>query len=571
MLRELRIKNLALIENLVLDFASGFTVFTGETGAGKSILIGAIGLLLGERASSEMIRAGRDDAEVSGSLDIENVRDKLRGFLREAGIDAEDGSLIIRRGISRAGKNSVRVNQVPLPLSTLKALGDLLIDLHGQHEHQSLLNEDTHSGIVDALPGAAAAKGAYTAAYAAHTAAAQELRDAQRAARELADKKDVLEFQHKELSALNPQRGEEAALEQELTLLSTAAERSGCASDILTLLGSGDAGSQDGSEPVQKKLSLISRKLEALCKHDPAAAPYIGEIESALSICSDLDLFCSKYLEATGGGEGGEDRIEKINSRLARIQRLKKKYSCGIDELIDKREQLEKNLSLLNNTDADMEQLEKKAAKARKECVEAAVELTSSRRKSIHIFDKEVTRRMELLGFAGGELATELKPLNEPTPNGMDAIRFLVKTNPGEPFLPLAKTASGGEASRLMLAVKSILAEHDEIPVLIFDEIDTGIGGVLAGEVAKALYSLSSTHQVLCISHLHQIASAADNHYRVAKRTDGGRTVTEVERLDGERRTLEIARMLGGTGSETAVKHAEELLRSHKPVKTEAV
>ncbi len=273
-------------------------------------------------------------------------------------------------------------------------------------------------------------------------------------------------------------------------------------------------------------------------------------------------MFCSRYLETTDGAAGNESRIEEINSRLAKIQRLKKKYSCTTDELIDKREQLEKDLSLLNNTDADIELLEKKAAKARKECVDAAAMLTSSRKKALNTFDKEVTRRMELLGFTGGSLATSLSPLSEPAPNGMDAIRFLVRTNPGEPFLPLAKTASGGEASRLMLAVKSILAAHDEIPVLIFDEIDTGIGGVLAGEVAKALYSLSSTHQVLCISHLHQIASVADNHYRVAKRVDGGRTVTEVERLDGEQRTLEIARMLGGAGSEAALKHAEELLKS---------
>ncbi len=214
MLRELRIKNLALIENLTLEFRSGFTVFTGETGAGKSILIGAIGLLLGERASSEMIRSGCEDAEVSGSLDIENIRHKLREFLREAGIDAEDGGLIIRRSISKSGKNKIHVNQVPLPLSTLKTLGDLLIDLHGQHDHQSLLNEETHVDIVDALPEASAAKGSYISSYNAYTAAAQELRDAQRAARELTDKKDMLEFQYKELSALNPQRGEETALEQ---------------------------------------------------------------------------------------------------------------------------------------------------------------------------------------------------------------------------------------------------------------------------------------------------------------------------------------------------------------------
>ncbi|MDR0331755.1 MAG: DNA repair protein RecN [Chitinispirillales bacterium] len=557
MIRELRIKNLALIENLTLGFEGGFTVFTGETGAGKSILIGAIGLLLGERASSEMIRSGCDDAEVCGCLEIENFRPKLQRFLKEAGIETDEGCLIIRRNISRAGKNKILVNQIPLPLSSLKSLGDLLIDLHGQHQHQSLLNEEAHVDIVDALPQTYEARSAYAFLYNAFSAAKQELHDAQRAARELADKRDVLEFQFRELSALDPQRGEDETLEQELSLLSTSAQRSECAKEILVLMGSAET--DGGGASIPKKLAQIKRHLETLSKYDPSVAPYIGELESVLSTCSDLDLFCSKYIETMGGGPQG--RMEEINARLAKIQRLKKKDSCGINELIDKKEQLAKNLSLLNNTDADIEALQKNAEKARNLCVAAASALTAARKSALSEFDREVTRRMELLGFNGGEWKTALTPTAEPAPKGMEEIRFLVRTNPGEPHLPLAKTASGGEVSRLMLAVKSILAEQDEIPVLIFDEIDTGIGGVLAKEVAKALYSLSSTHQVLCISHLHQIASSADHHYLVTKKTIGGRTVTEVVPLGIDARTTEIARMLGGE-SEITVKHARELLRN---------
>jgi DNA repair protein RecN (Recombination protein N) len=558
MIRELRIKNLALIEHLALEFDRGFTVFTGETGAGKSILIGAIGLLLGERASSEMIRSGHDDAEVSGCMEIDNVRPKLRDFLSEAGIDAEDGSLIIRRNISRTGKNKIFVNQIPLPLSSLKTLGDLLIDLHGQHQHQSLLNEDTHADIVDTLPKTVPARENYASSYNAYASAKQELADAQKAAREWADKRDILEFQNKELSSLNPQKDEETSLEQELSLLSTSTQRIECAKEILELLG----GSSDEGESLLKKLAHIKRKLEVLGKYDPSVLPYMNDMDSVVSTCSELDMFCSAYLE-NNGGDNSQERIEEINSRLSKIQRLKKKYSCDLDGLIEKKEQVAKNLSLLDNSVSDIESLQKKTDNARQSCIKSANALTDARKSALAVFDKEITLRMEQLGFTGGEWRTELQPLDDPTPRGLENIRFLVRTNPGEPFLPLAKSASGGEISRLMLAIKSILAEQDEIPVLIFDEIDTGIGGVLAGEVSKALYALSSTHQVLCISHLHQIASAADHHYLVAKKTADGRTVTEVSVLNDQQRTAEIARMLGGE-TQISIKHAEQLLRDNR-------
>lgn len=563
MIRELRIKNLALIEDLSLEFHDGFTVFTGETGAGKSILIGAIGLLLGERASSEMIRNGKDEAEVNGVMEIKSVRSRLENFLKESGIESDEGSLIIRRKISRSDKNRIHINQIPVPLSTLRKLGDMLIDLHGQHQHQSLLDESTHVRLLNALPGVKIPADAYDHAYGSYLKAQEKLKSEKRRVKELTEKRDILEFQYKELEKLDLRNGEEEELEQELNLLSSSAERIACANDILEAMNPSDGDS------LQKKLSFIKRKLETFCKYDNSVDPWVNDIESVISVCSELDLFCTSYLQKTGTSSN-QNRIEQINSRLARIQRLKKKYMCSLDDLIKKTQTIESNLASIDNSDAELNLLESEMMKCREKCLSVADELSKARLKAARQFDKEITRRMELLGFNGGQWNTDLQKISEPGPEGLETVRFMVRTNPGEPFLPLVKTASGGEVSRLMLAVKSILADNDEIPVLIFDEIDTGIGGVLAGEVSKALYSLSSTHQVLCISHLHQIASSADHHYRVSKEISGGRTTTKVEPLDESQRVTEIARMLGGE-SEISRKHAEEFLKKNRQAKKETV
>ncbi|MFP4240684.1 MAG: DNA repair protein RecN [Chitinispirillaceae bacterium] len=559
MIRDLRIKNLALIEDLTLEFRNGFTVFTGETGAGKSILIGAIGLLLGERASSEMIRSGKEEAEVSGVMEIRSFRSRLENFLAESGIEAEDGCIIIRRKLSRNGKNRVRINQIPVPLSTLRRLGDMLIDLHGQHQHQSLLDETTHVRILNTLPGVKEPADTYNQTYRNYLKAQELLKSERKKAKELADKRDILEFQLKELKTLNAQKGEEEELEEELNLLSSSAERIACANDILETMNSGNG------ETLQKKLSHIKRKLEAFSKYDTSIQPWVNDIDGVISICSELDLFCATYLQQIGTSSN-QNRIEEINSRLAKIQRLKKKYVCDLDELIQRKENIQNDLDSISNSDAQLDLLESEQKKAREACMSAAHKLTQARIKAADEFDEKISGRMNRLGFKDGLWKTDLRKTSEPGREGLETVHFLVRTNPGEPFLPLAKTASGGEISRLMLAVKSILAENDEIPVLIFDEIDTGIGGVLAGEVSKALYALSNTHQVLCISHLHQIASSADHHYKVTKSVSGGRTVTLVESLDDSRRVDEIARMLGGE-SDISRKHAEEFLKKNRNYK----
>ncbi len=553
MIRELRIKNLALIEDLSLEFQTGFTVFTGETGAGKSILMGAIGLLLGERASSEMIRSGSEEGEVSGVFEIKSIRPRLERFLKDSGIDAEDGILIIRRKLSKNDKNRIHVNQIPIPLSSLKKLGDMLIDLHGQHQHQSLLDESTHIHLINSLPGVPAVLEIYRKNYNNFTETQDQLESARKRARELAEKKDILEFQYNELKNLNLHSREEDKLEDELKLLSSSAERISCATDIINLLNPPEGDS------LQRTLATIKKKLDNFSRFDSSVEPWITDVDSIISICSELDLFCTSYLEKEGT-ESNQKRIEEINSRLSKIQRLKKKYSCSVDELITKKSQLEQSLYSLSNSESDLQYLEKEVTKSKQECLKAGKILTQARIDASEQFDKEITRRMTHLGFKGGLWKSEFLSLGEPCPEGLESVRFLVRTNPGEPLLPLAKSASGGEVSRLMLAIKSILAELDDIPVLIFDEIDTGIGGVLAKDVSKALLDLSSTHQVLCISHLHQIASSADHHFRVQKGISDDRTITTVEQLDPKQRIDEIARMLGGD-SRISREHAQELLK----------
>ena len=557
MIRELRIKNLALIEELELEFNKGFTVFTGETGAGKSILIGAIGLLLGERASSELIRSGNEEAEVSGIFEIGVISRPLAALLDELTIEPEEGQLIIRRKIARNDRNRIHVNGITVPLSSLKKLGDLLIDFHGQHEHQSLLNENAHLYIIDNLPGVSPFRKAYDLTYQSFTIAECALKEHLSRATMLAERKELLEFQYKELKTLDLHPGEEDELESELSLLSSSTERSACASEILHLLGT-------SSDSIEKKILSVRKKLDSLAKYDNSISQWQSDVDNALALFSELEAFCASYLEKTGG-EADPMRIDHINSRLSRIQKLKKKHSCTLEQLIAKQHLLETDLSTIENTESDRKVLEKGLAEGLRNCIKAAESLHSARQSASEDFDKQITALMDKLGFRGGLWKTSFEPLNEPSPDGTETIRFLVRTNPGESLLPLAKTASGGEISRMMLAIKTVLAEHDHIPVLIFDEIDTGIGGVVAGEVGGALYDLSSSHQVFCISHLHQIASLADNHFKVFKEVVSDRTVTGVDKLEASEKVEEIARMLGGN-SEISLQHARELLNKKKKI-----
>jgi DNA repair protein RecN (Recombination protein N) len=550
MIREIRVSNFALIEELSLEFGAGFTVFTGETGAGKSILIDAIGLLLGERASSGQIRSGTDEAEVSGVFELPAGRDDLHALLDEMALQPRDGTLIIRRRITHGDRNRILINQTPFPLVALKKLGDRLVDLHGQHDHQSLLDEATHAAIIDDLPDVRGRSDDYRTAYAAYAAAKSAFTAFEARADALAQRREMLEFQSRELCDLGLKHDEETALEEELRLLSSSVQRSEAVAEIVSLLAESD-------DSIEKRVGAVRKKLETLVRYDAGAKPWLDEIGGAMAVFSELESFCEAYLGKAGSPDPA--RLDWCNARLAKIQRLKKKYGCSFEALAEKADNLAADLAAIDTIEADRADVAGKLRAALAACVARGRDLHAARRKAARSFDARVSAAMELLGFSGGAWKTDFTPREEPLPDGCDDIRFLVQTNPGEPTLPLSATASGGEVSRLMLAIKSVMAEHDRIPILIFDEIDTGIGGILAGNVARALYTLSQTHQVLCISHLHQIASRADHHFRVYKEPAGGRTVTHITRLAEPERVDEIARMLGGD-SAAAREHARELL-----------
>ncbi len=554
MIREIVIKNMALIDRLSVEFSPGLSVLTGETGAGKSILTGAIGLILGDRAHTEAIRAGAEMADISATFELHSLSPKLRRLCEENDVAIEAGDIIIRRTINRNGRNRSYVNQTPVPLTFVKSLGDHLLDLHGQHEHQSLLRPDTARVIIDSLPGVAAVRRQFDDHYRAWTDAKNQLAEHDRCARELARKRDFFEFQLSEIADSRFKPGEEAALEQEYALLSSAEDRIQAIAGIARAI-EGD----EQTDSLERRISSIRKNLEALHRFDAAAAPWINDIEAMQNLMSELQTFCAGYLDSKSAA-ADPARLDSINARLARIQRLKKKHGCSYDQLLALEQSLRGNLESIDTSEADRSILTKRE----KECADAASRaadaLSKARTKAAAAFDARITERMGRLGFVEGQLRTMFDPAPQVGSHGAEELHFKVRANPGEPFLPLAKTASGGEISRLMLAIKTVMAELDTIPVLIFDEIDTGIGGMLAKEAAKALRELSATHQVLCISHLHQIASVADHHYRVTKSVEGNRTVTRVSRLTNEEKIAEISRMLGGD-SEIARLHAEELLK----------
>lgn len=551
MIRELSVKNLALIEDLTVEFDRGFSIFTGETGAGKSILIGAIGLLLGDRASSEMVRSGAEEAEVTGVFELDTIPTAVRALAEQSGVRIEENALVVRRRIAVSGKNRVHLNDQPVQLSLLKEIGDHLVDFHSQHEHQSLLKPETAYAIVDGLPRVAPACAAYREAFVAFTHARERLDEHMRTAAELAQKRDFLEFQHKELSSMNLREGEEDELESQLRLLSTVADRTRCITEIQGLL-------TDGDNALSATVGRIAKRLEVLSKHDPSVADWLPDVQSAATTFSELETFCGSYGEKILG-DADPARIEEINARLARIQRMRKKYGMDVAALIRKQAEVAADLLSFENVGADEQLLRREHAAAEAACRAKGELLAQARMKACEDFDRRVGRQMISLGFTGGKWKTSFSPVPEPRETSLEEIEFTVQTNPGEPFLSLIKTASGGEISRLMLAIKSVVAEHDRIPVLIFDEIDTGIGGVLANEVGKAMQSLAQSHQVICITHLHQIASLARHHYRVYKEVSAKRTVTRVARLSHADKVIEIARMLGGE-SEITLQHARQLL-----------
>lgn len=553
MLKRLSITNLALIQNIEIELFDGFSVFTGETGAGKSVLMGAIGLLLGHRAASEHIRSGENSAEVQGLFTFVAIPEGIKEILQANEIPSDDGTLIIRRIIRRSGRNRILINQIETPLATLKSIGERLIDLHGQHDHQTLLREEAAIEILDTFKEVKPLRFAYNKAWVDYSAARKELANHNKKVAELAEKKEFLQFQYDEIAALGLKENEEEELEKEYAYLSSVTQRGEAATTITGILD-GDS----NSAALSDMIGQLQQGLDELTKYDDSFGDWKRDVKESAQVFNELRSVVSSYSRSISD-EANPLRLDDINSRLSKIQRLKKKYSCDFDGIVAKAKELEYELDQIFNGAADAGELEKAVESARLKLSAAGETLEKARKATAQKFDAEITDRMASLGFQGAGFRTDFEELQSPNENGYTFPHFMVRTNKGEPFMDLTKTASGGEISRIMLAIKVSLAGNDPVPILVFDEIDTGVGGKRAAGIASTMVELAEHHQLFVISHLQQIASKGSNHYSVYKHEVSDRTITEIKLLSESERIEEIARMLGGD-SDVAIEHARDIL-----------
>ncbi len=566
MLKTLLIKNYALIEEISVEFSSGLTIITGETGAGKSILIDALGLLLGDRASSEMVRTGTDKAIVEGLFDI-RTNPRVADLLRASENDPAD-ELIIRRELTSKGQSRCFVNDSPVSVGLLKEIGEALVDLHGQHEHQSLLRPETHIEFLDSFGGYEKEIAAYRDQYrllAELTGKKKELQDQEQ---QLKAKKSLYEFQIKEIDAVNPQSGEEDALESELKILENTERLSELTNGIHQLL-------YEAESSVRDNLVKARRMVEQLAEIDGSFAESLNEARSAEVIVDELSKQVQSYASRI---EFNPDRLEMIRQRLGALALLKKKYGGTIDLLIEFRLRIGEEFKFAENFEGEIAKLEKQIESVRKECGGSASAITAKRKETSKKLEKAILTALADLGIPKAVFSTMIQQrtvdaashvlavrignqLVEAAPSGVDHVEFFISTNVGEDPKPLVKVASGGEVSRIMLALKGALAQSDKTPLLIFDEIDTGVSGRIGQAVGLSLKKLAAHHQVISITHLPQIAGLADTHFAVEKSEANKKTSTRLRKLSTDERVREVAKLMSGSEvTEAGLKSAKELM-----------
>jgi DNA repair protein RecN (Recombination protein N) len=539
MLAELRIANFALIERLHLQFKSGFTVLTGETGAGKSLLIDAIGLLVGGRASIDHIRSGEEEAEVEAAFHLPECHPLLRR-LRERGIMRPDESdLILKRVLSRSGRHRIYLNGSLCPLRVLEELGGTLVDIHGQHEQQSLLSPTNQLDAVDAFGGLQDLRMQYQQAY-SNWKTLLEQRDAiATAGTDRLRLRELLHFQAEEIERACLREDEEAVLHSERQRLLHAGRLKELAEDMY-------AGLQSDDQGILTKLGRLKGMMEELGRIDAAMADCLDPLREASVLLKELSRQLRVYAD---GIEANPDRHNAVEDRLALIQRLKAKYGRTLEEVVAAGDRARSELRAIDDCGSRLAGLTEDIRRAEDHVLQLARQLSKKRQASSAKLTRQVGGELAALKMPQTVLTVTVSETEEPGqfgPLGHDRVEFLLSTNRGEPPKSLARIASGGELSRIMLALKSVLAEQDHVPVLVFDEIDTGIGGAVAAAVGIRLRKLGAFHQVFCITHLPQVAAQADHHVLVEKGEGASRTVTSVKELSGMAREEEIARMLGG-------------------------
>lgn len=552
MLTELRIRNFAIIESLSLPLSDGFNVLSGETGAGKSIIVGALGFLLGERGSSELIRTGADKATVEGVFDFSS-NDALASLVDERGIDAEEGTIVLKREISTAGRGRAWANGSPVTATVLGEIGRALVNLHGQHEAQALLDGDSQRAILDEFGGAVHAAGEVSEGHRELSVIRREIAQLTSRRSDAERRADYLRHVAKEIEDAKLSSGEDTRLEDEARVLENADELRSLAQTMSQLL----AGEEDG---VLSRLGSVNRALGAVQRVDPSGARLQELFDSGFYALDELARAVDDYAASV---DLDPERLETVRRRREVIYTLIKKYGPTLDDVIETGRKSRSELDLVDSGSFDLAQLQSRESAASKRLDDAARKLSALRTAAAKKLAKSVDAVLPDLGMNGGRFSASLAPRSAIDENGAEEVEFKVALNVGHDARPLARVASGGELSRVMLALKTILARADSVPTLVFDEVDAGIGGKVGLQVGDTLRRVAEHHQVFAISHLPQIAARAHNHIVVAKAARGGVTTADVTVLEGSTRVVEIARMLGGDPeSKVSRAHAKELLES---------
>jgi DNA repair protein RecN (Recombination protein N) len=555
MLTTLRIKNLALVADLSLDLQPGLNVITGETGAGKSILIGALNLVLGERADRTLIRSGAESCSVEAVFDVRRLKAPLAAFLDGNGLEpCEDGQIVLKRTFTSAGTNRQFVNGSPTTLQTLGAIGEWLVDIHGPHDHQSLLHTGKQLAILDAFGGLHPARDTF-----AELVRRRGALEAEKAAlivdeKTYAQQLDLLRFQVREIVEARLRPEEETPLEQDYQRASNASRLLELGQTALNLLNEED-------NSLLSQAGALGRTLQELQRLDAGAAALATPHAQAAAALGELQTELSRYLERV---ELDPARLRELEERLNLVHSLKRKYGGTLAEVIAFGDEAARKLRSLEQRDEELNRLNAAIAKLDAEILRAGQELSAQRRRLIPQLSKAVVKQLAALGFQQSKFdvaITTAESAHAPrtTHHGLDSIEFRFAPNPGEPPRPLRAIASSGEMARVMLALKTVLAAVDEIPVLVFDEVDANVGGETANAVGEKMFQIARQRQVLCITHLAPVAAHSNAHYVVSKQVKSGRTISEIALLEEQSRVTELARMLGGQ-SEAARQHARELL-----------
>ena len=549
-LASLRIRNLALVEDLLWEPRSGFVVITGETGAGKSILVGGVKLLVGERADKSVIRSGCESCTVEGVFLLAKSS-PLHALLDEGGVEpCEQGRLIIRRTLTANGSGKQFANGSACTLALLRQIGDLLMDLHGPHDHQSLFSKDQQLLLVDGFAGADPLRLAYSAARKEWMGLAGEKQRLTEDAAALARELDLLAHQTEEIGLATLQPGEEEPLLARQKVSANGQRISEICAELTALASESD-------DSLTSRLGDVNRLAKELHRLDPQGG---GLEKSAAGLFESLQDFAREVDRYAAAIEADPAELSKIESRLDALQSLKRKYGATVEDVIAFGEQASARLTELRNREEREAGLDAEIARASAAMDSAAEKLTGARRSAAPKLTTLVKRHLADLGFSKSGFSISLDPLDEPGLLGREAAEFLFSPNPGEPERPLRAIASSGEISRVMLAIKTALAAQDSVPVLIFDEIDANVGGEIGAKVGAKMKELGESHQVFCITHLPQVAALAASHFIVAKDTSGKLTSTSLTEAEGPAREAEVARMLGGNAT-SALSHAKSLLK----------